>query len=41
MNTCPNDSSLKCPYALSSDSPLPCFATEEECKAYKEGYKEL
>jgi hypothetical protein len=30
MNTCPNNSNLKCPYALSIDSPLPCFGTQEQ-----------
>lgn len=35
MNTCPNNLNIKCPYALSIDSPLPCFGTQEQCDEIK------
>jgi hypothetical protein len=30
MNYC-DIKHLNCPYKLSNDSPLPCFATQEQC----------
>ena len=33
MNKC-QCRDLECPFALSEDSPLPCFATQEQCDAF-------
>ena len=35
MNKCPVNN-FECVYALSEDSPFPCFATQEECNFWKE-----
>jgi hypothetical protein len=34
VNTCPNPKfrDIKCPYALSENSPLPCCATFKQCE---------
>lgn len=37
MKKCPNQNygDMLCPYALSEKSPLPCFATQEQCDEYR------
>ncbi|MFH0891507.1 MAG: hypothetical protein V1867_01870 [Candidatus Falkowbacteria bacterium] len=37
LNTCPNPAyhGIKCPYALSDGSPLPCFGSQEQCDAFR------
>jgi len=36
MNKCPNPSyDLKCPYALSESSPVPCFASQKQCNEWR------
>jgi hypothetical protein len=37
MNRCPNSNydGIKCPYALSESSPLPCFGSPEQCETYR------
>ena len=34
MNRCTNYG-IECPYALSGDSPLPCYGTQEQCDEYR------
>lgn len=37
MNKCPNSTykGIECPYALSPDSPLPCFGEQEQCDEWR------
>ena len=37
MRRCPNPSygGIGCPFALSDDSPLPCYGTDEQCAAWR------
>lgn len=35
MNRCPV-AVYDCPYALSYESPLPCFGRHEQCKAWRD-----
>jgi hypothetical protein len=35
VNKCPV-AGYDCPYALSDESPLPCFANPEQCKAWRD-----
>lgn len=35
MNKC-NQYDIECPYKLSDESPLPCFATQEQCNTWRE-----
>lgn len=43
MNKCPNLTykNMKCPYALSEDSPLPCFGTQKQCDNYRKKRKKI
>ena len=38
MRECPNPAykGIKCPYALSEMSPLPCFGSQQECDTWRE-----
>jgi hypothetical protein len=37
MNVCPNPcfGGIECPYALSEDSPLPCFGSFDQCEDWR------